>query len=214
MCAGLAGSSCATSPIGFGKRLSTATLEIGSGSSVMIAQGDYNLALAAVGTGSGASADTVVFAGTVDLYRCSLNAGCVMRNTTNAVNGCAAPAMVSPAQHAIAVMGTAALPLVYLGNDGGVWRSVDGVNQLQTPCSADDATHFQNLNGGLGSLAEVISFAEHPTDAATVLVGLGANGTAATTGGAGAWPQISAGEGAVGRGNGSQVEPGELVCVD
>ena len=58
-------------------------------------------------------------------------------------------------------------------NDGGLWRSLDGVNQQQTPCSTDDATHFQNLNSGLGSLAEVVSFAHAPTDPATLLAGLG-----------------------------------------
>ena len=134
---GLSGTSCAVSPIAFGKRLGSAALEVGSGSTA-IAQADYNLALAAVATGSGATADTALFAGTVDLYRCSLAGGCVWRNTTNALNGCAAPAKVSPAQHAVAVLagaGTGGLPLVYVGNDGGVWRSVDGVNQLQTPCS-------------------------------------------------------------------------------
>jgi hypothetical protein len=191
---GLSGSSCGTSPIGFGTRLGSGALEVGGGSA-MIAQGDYDLALAAVGTGSGASADTVLFVGTVDLYRCALSGGCALRNTTNSVNGCAAPAKVSPAEHAVAAMATGGLPLVYVGNDGGVWRSTDGVNQLQTPCSADDATHFQNLNGGLGSLAEVVSFAEHPTDPATLLVGVGANGSAATANQGVAWPQISTGEG-------------------
>ncbi len=120
-----------------------------------------------------------------------------LRNTTNAANGCAAPAQVAPAQHAIATLATSAQPLVYFGNDGGLWRSTDGVNQQATPCSADDATHFQNLNGGLGSLAEVISFAQHPTDAGTLLVGLGANGTAATAAASTAtsWTQLSTGEG-------------------
>ncbi len=123
--------------------------------------------------------------------------GCVLRNTTNAANGCAAPAKVAPAQHAIAAVATGSQPLVYLGNDGGLWRSTDGVNQQGAPCSADDATHFQNLNSGLGSLAEVISFAQHPTDPGTLLVGLGANGTAstATAPSATSWPQISTGEG-------------------
>jgi hypothetical protein len=175
-------------------------LETVSGSTA-IPQADYNLALAAVATGTGASLDTLLFAGTVDLYRCSLAAGCALRNTTNATNGCAAPAMVSPAQHAIAPLAGAGTsgtqPLLYVGNDGGVWRSLDGVNQQQTPCSTDDATHFQNLNSGLGSLAEVVSFAENPTDPATLLAGLGANGTAATSAATttAAWPQIATGEG-------------------
>jgi len=195
----LSGGSCAN-PIAFGKRLPSIPLEVGSGSTA-IAQADYNLSLAAVATGSGPSADTLLFAGAIDLYRCSLAAGCVLRNTTNAANGCAAPAMVSPAQHALAVLAAAgaggAAPLLYLGNDGGLWRSLDGVNQQQTPCSPDDATHFQNLNPGLGSLAEIVSFAQHPTDPATLLAGLGANGAASTSAAPSTapWPQISAGEG-------------------
>jgi hypothetical protein len=193
---GLSGGACGVTPIAFGKQLGSAALEVGSGSAA-IAQADYDLALTAV---AGAGGDTVVFAGTVDLYKCSLGAGCVWRNTTNAVNGCAAPAMVSPAQHAIAAVagaGTGGLPLIYVGNDGGVWRSADGVNQLQTPCSPDDARHFDNLNVGLGSLAEVVSFAQDPTSAGTLLVGLGVNGTAATgtASAGGAWAQIAAGEG-------------------
>ncbi len=134
----------------------------------------------------------------MDLYRCSLAAGCALRNTTNAVNGCSAPAKVAPAQHAIATLATSLQPLLYLGNDGGLWRSTDGVNQQAAPCSSDDGAHFQNLNGGLGSLAEIVSFAQHPANAGTLLVGLGANGTASTaaaSSASAAWPQISAGEG-------------------
>ena len=195
----LSGANCTTSPA-FTKQLTSTPLEAGSGSTA-IAQADYNLSLAAVTTGAGTNTDTLLFAGTVDLYRCSLGAGCMLRNTTNATNGCNASAKVSPAQHAIAALANAGtggtLPLIYAGNDGGLWRSVDGVNQQQTPCSPDDANHFQNLNSGLGSLAEVISFAQHPSDPATLLAGVGANGTAAT--GAAtttiAWPQIATGEG-------------------
>jgi len=194
----LSGANCTANEIAFATRLNSAPLEVGGNGlgSTEIRQGDYDLTLAAVANGS----DTPLFAGTVDLYRCSIAAGCVLRNTTNAENGCAAPAMVSPAQHAIAVLagaGTGGLPLLYIGNDGGAWRSVDGVDQQQTPCSPDDKTHFQNLNGGLGSLAEVVSFAQDPTNPATLLAGLGANGTAATsaTVSGTAWPQIAAGEG-------------------
>jgi hypothetical protein len=193
----LSGTLCTNSTVTFGTQLNSSPMEVGSGSSV-IQQADYNLALAAVPTGpSGPTQDTLLYAGTVDLYRCSLAAGCVLRNTTNAVNGCAAPAQVAPAQHAIATLSTSSQPLIYLGNDGGLWRSTDGVNEQGSPCSADDATHFQNLNSGLGSLAEVVSFAQHPTDVGTMLVGLGANGTAATSSAteAASWPQISAGEG-------------------
>ena len=191
---GLSGGVC-TNAVAFATRLDSSVLEAGSGSTA-IAQGDYNLSLAAVDSGT----DTLLYVGTTDLYRCSIAGGCVLRNTTNAVNGCAAPAKVAPAQHAVAVVagaGTAGAPLVYVGNDGGLWRSTDGVNQRQTPCSTDDAAHFDNLNGGLGSLGEVVSFAQDPTDRGTLLVGLGANGTAATASAsaAAAWTQVSAGEG-------------------
>jgi hypothetical protein len=191
---GLSGSSCANGSVTFGQRLASTPLEVGNGSTA-IAQGDYNLSLAAVSAAStGSSPDTLLYVGTVDVFRCSLAAGCALRNTTNIANGCAASSKVAPAQHALGVMATTAQPLVFIGNDGGLWRSTDGINQQATPCSADDATHFDNLNGGLGSLAEVVSFAQHPSDPGTVLVGLGANGTAAG-GSGGAWVQLSAGEG-------------------
>lgn len=197
VCAQSSGS-CGVNPITFGQRLASGALEVGGGSTA-IPQADYDLALAAVATGTGASADTLLFVGTVDLYRCSLAAGCALRNTTNAVNGCVTPAKVSPSEHALATLAGSAggPPLLYAGNDGGLWRSVDGVNEQQAACSPDDATHFQNLNGGLGSLAEVVSFAEDPVDPATLLAGLGANGTAATGAAAtsAAWPQLAAGGG-------------------
>lgn len=185
---GLSGTSCTGNDLAFSKRLPSTPLETVNASTV-IPQADYNFALAAMPSGS----DTILYAGTVDLYRCSLAAGCILRNTTNAINGCAAPAMVAPAQHAIATLANSAL--LYLGNDGGLWRSTDGVNEQATPCSADDATHFQNLNGGLGSLAEITSFAQHPTDPNTLLVGLGANGTAGTSSPFTPWGQLATGEG-------------------
>ena len=194
----LSAGNCSSGAVTFGMRLTSTPLEAGNGSTE-IPQGDYDLSLAAVASGAtGAPQDTLLFAGTVDLYRCSLTAGCTLRNTTNAENACGAPAHVSPSQHAVAALATGALPLVYVGNDGGVWRSIDGVNQQAAPCSSDDANHFQNLNGGLGSLGEVVSFAESPTDASMLLVGLGANGTASTAPGIPAatpWTQLAPGEG-------------------
>jgi hypothetical protein len=194
----LSGTNCGSATVTFAKQLPSTAMEVGNGS-IVIPQADYNLTLAAVpAVTSGSTQDTLLYAGTVDLYRCSLAAGCALRNTTNATNGCAAPAQVAPAQHAVAAQATATLPLVYLGNDGGLWRSTDGVNQQAAPCSSDDATHFQNLNVGLGSLAEIISFAQPSSDSGTLLAGLGANGTAATSAAATdatPWPQIATGEG-------------------
>jgi hypothetical protein len=190
-----ASSNTCAAAVSFAQRLGGTSMEAGGGSTT-ITQGSYNLSLAAVNSG----ADTLVFAGAVDLYRCSLAGGCAtMRNTTNTLNGCSAPAQVAPAQHALAAFATATQPTLFVGNDGGLWRSTDGVNQQATPCSSDDAAHFDNLNGGMGSLAMVQSLAIHPTDGATLLAGMGANGTAAitnaTTNGTAPWTQIATGEG-------------------
>ena len=184
------GAACGNAPVAFGTKLASVPLQTGSGST-MIAQADYNLAVAAAPSGT----DTILYAGTADLYRCSLANGCALRNTTNAEDGCTNPGGVAPAQHAIVALATPGGPLVYLGNDGGLWRSADGVNEQAAPCSLDDANHFQNLNGGLGSLAEVVSFAQAPQDAGTLLAGLGALGTAVTSTVTNSWPQLATGEG-------------------
>ncbi len=196
---GASSGSCTNASVIFATQLSAGAMERGAGSSV-IAQGDYNLSLAAAPAAAGDTANTVLYAGTVDLFRCGFangnGAGCLLRNTTNAVNGCAGTARVAPAQHAIGVAALTA-PVVYVGNDGGLWRSTDGVAETGSVCSATDASHFQNLNSALGSLAESVSLAMHPTDAETMLVGVGANGTALTAAasGLGPWAQVAAGEG-------------------
>ena len=85
-----------------------------------------------------------------------------------------------------------------VGNDSGLWRSTDGVGETGQACSAADASHFQNLNGGLGSLAEVVSMSAVNTSPYTMMTGLGANGTAgvkSTTGPTVDWPEILGGEG-------------------
>jgi len=193
------GGACAMSAPAFANRIDNGALEIGGGSTA-IAQGSYDLTL----TAAPAAADgTLLFAGTVDLYRCALAAGastCTWRNTTNALNGCNAPAMVAPAQHALAVVAENSAPLLYLGNDGGLWRSTDGVAETGSVCAATDAKHFDNLNAAIGaggSLAEVAGLAQHPTDPNTLLAGVSSNGSGATTVASqlAPWPQMSAGEG-------------------
>ncbi len=194
---GLSAGSCTSSTVTFGTRLNSGALEVGAGSSEIF-QGDYDLALAAVPTTTGNVADTTLLVGTVDLYRCTLAGGCALRNTTNASNGCAAPAKVAPAQHAMVAAGIAAPGLLFFGNDGGLWRSTDGVAQTGQACAATDASHFDNLNAGLGSLAETVSLAGNPANADVMLAGFGAIGTAATdaaTSATGSWPQLSEGEG-------------------
>jgi hypothetical protein len=183
---------CAIPAPTFANRIDNGVLDTDS----TIQQGSYDLTLAAAPS---ASNSTILFAGTIDLYRCALAANsstCALRNTTNTLDGCNAPAQVAPAQHALATVGQT--PILYLGNDGGLWRSLDGVAETGSVCSSTDNTHFDNLNPTLtGSLAEVVGFAQDPTTSSTLLAGLGAIGSAATSNAPTqtAWPQLSAGEG-------------------
>ncbi len=187
---GTAVSSCASSTITFGTQITDTALDSTGG---VIPQADYNLALSAVAS----QQDTILFAGTEDIYRCSLADSCTWRNTTNDQT-CAA-AQVAPSTHAID--GTfGANGLLYFGNDGGVWRSTDTVSQTGAVCASTDAAHFQNLNAGIGSLAEISHLDVSPSSASLVLAGIGGFGvtaseTAAAQGGTGAWQQLLTGEG-------------------
>jgi len=183
---------CTNSTITFARQWSTAALETNTtAGAATIANGDYDLTLAAVPSGQ----DTLLLAGDNDLWKCSLAMNCAWRNTTNA-NTCMS-GQVAGYQHALAW--NAANPLeVFVGNDSGLWRSTDAVGETGSACSATDATHFQNLNGGLGSLSEVVSASEVTTSPYTMLAGLGVNGTAGvkgTTGPTVDWPQVLNGEG-------------------
>ena len=176
LCSASSGS-CAKPAPTFANRIDNGALEVGSGSTV-IAQGSYNLALNAA---PAASNTTNLYVGTIDLYACSMAAGssaCSLRNTTNALDGCNAPAQVAAAQHAITtVTQSSGVPILFLGNDSGLWRSLDGVAETGSVCSASDSTHFDNLNAAIGaggSLSETIAFAQNPANTNILIAGLGA----------------------------------------
>ena len=179
---------CSSSTIQFATEIDDKPLQSPAGSGIL-AQADSSFWLAAVPS----QQDTLLFAGTQDIWRCSLANSCVWRNTTN-TQSCAA-ARVAPAQHAVDVT-FGSTGLLYFGNDGGLWRSSDAVDQQKTACSTDDASHFQNLNSGLGSLARIAGFAQDPATPSTWLAALGPLGTAAPGADpATPWPQILNGEG-------------------
>ena len=196
---GIANGSCANQTIAFGTQLNTAALESpDENGAATIANGDYNLALAAVPAGLAQGEDTLLFAGENDLWKCSLANSCVWRDTTNATT--CASAQVGEYQHAMAWAGGNP-ELLLVGNDSGLWRSVDQVGETGPVCAATDAGHFQNMNGsvaGSGSLAEIESLAQSKSTAATLLAGLGANGFAGVVGApavAGKWNEVLSGEG-------------------
>ncbi|WP_109486643.1 choice-of-anchor D domain-containing protein [Occallatibacter savannae] len=188
----LSGGACSNQNVAFAQRWSTAPLQTGTAlGPVTISNGDYDLALAAVPSAQ----DTILLAGANDLWRCSLAMGCSWRNTTNAYS--CASAQVAPYQHALA-WNPSNPQEILLGNDSGLWRSLDGIAEAGSVCSSDDQTHFQNLNGGLGSLAEVDSISQVVTSSYTMMAGFGANGTAGvknTSGPTEIWPQVLNGEG-------------------
>ncbi len=196
-CAVSAGA-CASQTMNFTKRWSTAALESNTPlGKVTIENGDYNLTLAAVPSVQNGviGQDTLVLAGDNDLWKCSLAMGCQWRNTTNSTS--CMSAQVGEYQHALAW--DASNPLeIFVGNDSGLWRSTDAIGESGPVCSSSDATHFQNLNGSLGSLAEVESISQVGATPYTMMAGLGENGTAgvkSTSGLTAEWPEILSGEG-------------------
>ena len=190
------GANCSNPTMTFGVQLGTTALETSDGNGpATIENGDYNLTLAAIPTGTGGGGDTLLFAGDNDLWKCSLANSCAWRNTTNSTT--CMSAQVGEYQHGFAWDAGNPL-LLYAGTDSGLWRSTDDVGETGSVCAATDSEHWQNLNGGLGSLAEVASLGQSASSAATVLAGLGANGSAGIIGApptAGDWNEVLGGEG-------------------
>lgn len=188
---------CASSTLSF-TQIPDAQLEAGAldpTEPTLIPQADYDLYLAAVPSVQNSQPDTLLFAGTADIYRCDLAAGCAWRNTTHAQSSDCNSARVAPAQYAIDTT-FGASGLMYFGNDGGLWRSTDAVDQQQPQCSPDDAAHFQNLNPAFtGSISDVENVAPDPSNAANMMASLGALGTAAPSGSSTSWQQVLNGEG-------------------
>jgi hypothetical protein len=183
----LSSGACSSPNVTFANQIADAAIEAGNGDTT-IPQADYDLYLAAVPS----QQDTLLFVGTEDVFKCSLADACVWRNTTQATT--CMSAKVAPAQHALDAT-FASLGILYFGNDGGLWRSADLVNQQAATCSSDDAKHYQNLNSGLGSLAEVENLAQDANNAQNMMASLGALGTAAPQGSAASWVQVLDGEG-------------------
>jgi len=185
---------CTNLTITFAQQWNTAALEANTlQGPATIMSGDYNLSLAAVPSGQ----VTMLLAGASDLWKtmCPYSQGCRWRNTTNSTIGFCA--QVGEYQHTLAW--NASNPLeIFVGNDSGLWRSTDAIGETGSTCAASDATHFQNLNGSLGSLGEVISLSQTGATPYTMMASLGMIGTAgvnSSTGPTTDWPEILGGEG-------------------
>jgi hypothetical protein len=191
----ISGSTCTNPSSTFSKRWSTTALDANTslGASTIL-NGSYTLALAAIPAGLGTGQDTLLLAGTDDLWKCSLAEGCVWRNKTNIAT--CKTAQVGAYQHALA-WNSANPAELFIGNDSGLWRSLDAAGDIAQACSASDAQHFQNLNGNLGSLAEVVGLSSVPAASSKIMAGLGVNGTTGVKSDPVPlnWPQILGGYG-------------------
>jgi hypothetical protein len=150
-----------------------------------VEQGFYNLELLAVPNGTAA---TDLYAGAINLYKCSINtsnptcANTPFMNLTH-VYGCdplSALAHVHPDQHALAyIVPPSGADLMYFANDGGVYRALDGFTGLSTG-SCSGTNQFDDLNQNLGSMTQFVGFSQNATDPDTLLGGTQDNGSPAT----------------------------------
>lgn len=161
----------------------------GGGGACGTTQGTYNLTLLAVPNGSAA---TDVYAGAVNQYRCNLdpvlNPTCGTKpfnNLTHTYGNCGtgttgAFAHVHPDQHGIDFV-QATPQLIYFGNDGGVYRTLNGFDTRTQSCTTatDPWIQFDNLSGTMGSMIQFVWFSQSPSDAGTLLGGTQDNGTMA-----------------------------------
>ena len=171
-----------------------------------VEQGVYNLELLAVPNGSA----TDLYAGAVNIYKCAINSSnpnCTASPFVNLTHayGCVpagAPAHVHPSQHALAAMipsigSDSGNELLYFANEGGVYRALNGFSGFNDgACSA--VHQFDDLNQNLGSLAQFVTFSQHPTDANTLFGGTQGNGSPATNHAtsSSAWINVLGGDGA------------------
>jgi len=150
-----------------------------------VEQGFYNLELLAVPNGAAA---TDLYAGAINLYKCSINSsnptcsGTSFLNLTH-VYGCdplSALAHVNPDQHALAyTIPPSGADLMYFANDGGIYRALNGFTGLLTG-SCSGTNQFDDLNQNLGSMTQFVGFSQHATDPNTLFGGTQDNGSPAT----------------------------------
>jgi hypothetical protein len=161
----------------------------GDGYGCGVQQGTYNLELLAMADG----AATDLYAGAINVFKCQIS---VVNPTCSAlpfinlthVYGCspvAAPSHVHPDQHSLAGMipnsgSDSGKALLYFANDGGIYRALDGYSGL-TSGTCSGTNQFDDLNQNLGSMAQFVSFSQHPSDSNTMLGGTQDNGSPATS---------------------------------
>jgi hypothetical protein len=171
-----------------------------------VEQGWYNLELSAIPDPPPPnSTGTDIYAGAVNLYKCTLEPAasttCTQGDWINLthVYGCdplAAPAHVHPDQHGIGFMVVSETSPGYFAHDGGISRTLDGYSGLETGSCAG-TNQFDSLSQTLGSMTEFVSVSVHPTDSAILLGGSQNNGSpkTSTAGSSTTWQNALGGDG-------------------
>jgi len=146
----------------------------------------YNLELGAIANG----ANTDLYAGLVNLYKCRVNSGTqscatIDSNDPNSwinltqVYTCPTISGVHPDEHGFGFEIVGSSAITYFGNDGGVYRSLNSLTGLESgTCTTPN--QFDDLNVAIGSMTQFVSFSLHPTDQNTLLGGTQDNGSPAT----------------------------------
>ena len=161
-------------------------------------QAFFNMSLAAVPNGSSA---TDLYLGAVNEFKCTLLSGGTTCNGGGWLNlthvyGCSNIARVHPDEHALDFKIVAGKDLMYFGNDGGVYRALDGFSGLTTG-SCGGVNQFDDLNASLGSLSQFVSFSQDATNPVVLLGGTQDNGSPASNqvGTSLQWTNVNAGDG-------------------
>jgi hypothetical protein len=153
-------------------------------------QAFYDLEISAVADGTA----TDIYAGTINLYKCKLASGATTCSTvdanlpnswlnlTHVYGSCSSKASVHPDEHGLDFIVAGGKDIMYFGNDGGVYRALDGYTGLNIgSCNTAGNNQFDDLNATIGSMTQFVSFSTHPTDQNTVLGGTQDNGSPASS---------------------------------
>jgi hypothetical protein len=138
----------------------------------------YDIYLGAVPNGSG----TDLYAGVVNLYKCSVtssNPTCgtqAFKNLTHVYDTTCTTYYpnIHPDQHGFDYLGSNP-KIVYFGNDGGMYRTLDETTLTNGNCTALNV--FDSMNAGLGSLAQFIWGSHKYNNQSELLGGTQDNGT-------------------------------------
>ena len=147
-----------------------------------------NFTLAAVPNSppNAASGPTDIYAGAANIFKCTITnvfptcngAGKNTFMNLSHVYGCSDIARVHPGQHSMDFLVSNGAALLYFGNDGGIYRALDGFMGLTTgTCGLTN--QFDSLNATLGSLTQFVSLSESASDPNLIFGGTHDNGAPA-----------------------------------